>query len=267
MKEKIFKPLEMKRTLVFGRRAEKYVPDNYAFGYVYAPVAGAYILPDDDPRFRTLVYSLDGIQGDGTVNSTTGDLFKWHQALNTEKLVPSKLIEEAFTPGAGVSSGGTAYGYGWGLANSKTYGRFANHSGGWPGYSTYIERGLDDDKMFVVLQNNGKRLLSPVKVRAILYNIPAEILKEKSVAPEEMKDYVGDYEISPGFVLTIFEKEGKLFVQATGQPALEIFRMEGDLFFLKAAEARLQFNRDADNKMESLTLLQNGNETPAKKTR
>ncbi len=264
LKERIFEPLGMKRTLVFGRRIEKTVPDNYAFGYVYAPVSKTYVLPDVDPRFRTLVYTLDGIQGDGTVNSTTGDLFKWHQALNTEKLVPRKMIEEAFTSGT-VVSGGTGYGFGWGLSNSKTYGKFASHSGGWPGYSTYIERSLEDDRMFVILQNNGKKLFPAVKVRAVLYNILPETLTEKPVTPEEMQVYLGEYELSPGFILTITMKDGKLFAQATGQQAFEIFRQEGDLFFLKVVEAKLQFNRNEENRIGGLTLLQNGNEIPAKK--
>jgi CubicO group peptidase (beta-lactamase class C family) len=262
--KKIFKPLKMDRTSVYSRRKEGRKIDNYAYGHVYDPVSKSYVLPDNDPRFASMVITLDGIHGDGCVNSTTGDLFKWHEALKTDKLIPRSLTEEAFTAGT-AESGKTNYGYGWAVGNSKTYGRIANHSGGWPGYSTLIERLLDDDRLIIMLQNNGRPLPPVIKVRMILYDIAEQPAVEQSVPAEQLTAYAGVYELAPTFKITVSTREGRLFAQATDQQEFEIFREKEDLFFLKVVEAKIQFNRDTSGKVESMTLFQNGQEVPGKK--
>ena len=264
LREKIFEPLEMKNSFVYSRRLEKKEIDNYAFGHVFDSTKKEYTLPDHLPSFATMVYTLDGIQGDGCVNSTTGDLFKWHQALNKGGLISDTLMKQMFTP-VSTGSGALGYGFGWIISPSKTYGRMASHSGSWPGYFTYIERHLDNDKLIIFLQNNGKGLIPASKVRSILYNLDVEKLVEQPVSPEEMKSYAGVYEIAPEFRITIFVKDDKLYAQATGQQAFEIFRDKNDLFFLKVVEAKIQFNRDAGGQIEGLTLMQNGQEVPGRK--
>src|SRR5690606_6932475 len=113
--------------------------DNYAYGYV-KDSTGRFVMSDSLPATASMVYSLDGIFGDGVVNSTTGDLLKWDQALYTEKLLSKEMMQEAFTD-AKLNNGKTFnYGFGWLINNSDEFGRYYNHSGGWPGYATWIER-------------------------------------------------------------------------------------------------------------------------------
>src|SRR5690606_41723492 len=65
--------------------------DNYAYGYV-KDSTGRFVMSDSLPATASMVYSLDGIFGDGVVNSTTGDLLKWDQALYTEKLLSKEMM-------------------------------------------------------------------------------------------------------------------------------------------------------------------------------
>ena len=98
MKKNVFEPLGMSQTFVYNtRRSLKKIPANYALGFVYSDSLHRYILPDSLPKYD-YVYYLDGIVGDGCVNTTTGDLYKWDQASYGNKLVSTKALEEMLSP-------------------------------------------------------------------------------------------------------------------------------------------------------------------------
>lgn len=151
--EKIFTPLDMKRTRTYNTRREGEVIDNYAYGFVYSDSLKRFVLPDSLKEYY-YVYTLDGIEGDGIVNSTTGDLFKWDRALYTDKLVSKASIEEAFTSGKLNNDSLHNYGFGWFLASDSLHGKIVRHSGGWPGYRTNLVRFIDHGDCIVILTNN-----------------------------------------------------------------------------------------------------------------
>jgi len=161
--ENIFEPVRMKRSRTYNtRRSTGEIIPNYAFGFVYSDSLKRFILPDSLEAYR-IVYTLDGIEGDGIVNSTTGELFKWNEALYTEQLVADSTLAEAFTP-VGLNDGTTyPYGFGWGIASDSTLGKIVRHTGGWPGYATLIVRYLDRKDCLIILTNNdgyGRSLVS-----------------------------------------------------------------------------------------------------------
>lgn len=161
--ENIFRPAGMKRTRTYNtRRSQDEIIPNYAFGFVYSDSLKEFILPDSLEAYR-IVHTLDGIEGDGIVNSTTGELFKWNEALYTEQLVMDSTLAEAFTP-VGLSDGSTyPYGFGWFIRSDSALGQIAAHTGGWPGYGTLIVRYLDRKDCLIILTNNdgyGRSLIS-----------------------------------------------------------------------------------------------------------
>jgi CubicO group peptidase (beta-lactamase class C family) len=87
-------------------------------------------------------------QADAGLLTTTRDLYKWDQALYTEKLLPRALLDSIFTPGLGN------YGYGW-FVNKGKDGVTHEHSGGLPGFSCYIMRIPDRHRTIIVLGNLG----------------------------------------------------------------------------------------------------------------
>jgi CubicO group peptidase (beta-lactamase class C family) len=79
-----------------------------------------------------------------------------------------------------------------------------------------------------------------------------------AIAPETLNDYVGSYELQPGFEIAITTKEGKLYAQATGQPQFEIFAEANDTFFLRVVAAQLVFGRNESGDVINVTLNQGG---------
>ena len=78
------------------------------------------------------------------------------------------------------------------------------------------------------------------------------------VAAETVRDYAGEYPLVPGFGLTVMEKNGKLFIQGTGQQPIEVSAVTSDVFVADVVAAEIRFERDATGKVSALTLHQGG---------
>ena len=100
-------------------------------------------------QWEDITYSPENYEyGDGGVESTGKDLFKWDQALYTGKLVRPATLDLAFTPGR-TSNGKviethffehpSAYGFGWFVSSEKAA-AVLEHGGDWSGYRTHIIR-------------------------------------------------------------------------------------------------------------------------------
>jgi hypothetical protein len=86
-----------------------------------------------------------------------------------------------------------------------------------------------------------------------------------AIDPKVLPSYAGDYEVKPGFVLTVTVENDQLFVQATGQQKLPVYPSSPTEFFLKVTEAQLTFVKNSEGKVTQAILHQGGNDTPAKK--
>jgi D-alanyl-D-alanine carboxypeptidase len=93
---------------------------------------------------------------------------------------------------------------------------------------------------------------------------PAERTVAK-VDPAVYDAYVGEYELAPGFVLTVTREGDRLMTQATGQEKVEIFPSSETEFFLKVVDAQITFVRAPGGTVDQLVLHQGGRDTPAKK--
>jgi CubicO group peptidase (beta-lactamase class C family) len=80
-----------------------------------------------------------------------------------------------------------------------------------------------------------------------------------------LQQYVGSYELQPGFVIKVSTEDGQIFAVATGQPQFEMFAEKVDRFFLKVVAATMDFNKDENGVIESLTLHQGGRDMVGKK--
>lgn len=247
LEENIFQPLGMKNTFVYRSRFEPKKVKNYALGYVSNGFGGKVLTNSFGKEFYT--YYLDGIVGDGMVNSTTGDLLKWDRALYTDKLISSKDKELIFNSIKTEEGEDTNYGFGWSIGNPEKYGKIVNHSGGWAGYITFIERHLDNDKTIIILQNNATELsaLPSREVRKILYNEPLakDNLKAVALTSEELNKYTGVYinEEIP-LKITIFKKDKVLMAQAEGQSAFPLDSYENETFKFDPVKIKMIFKTE-----------------------
>lgn len=85
------------------------------------------------------------------------------------------------------------------------------------------------------------------------------------VDPALYDAYVGDYELAPGFVLTVTREGDRLMTQATGQQKVEVFPSSETEFFLRVVDAQITFVRGPEGEVDQLVLHQGGRDMPAKR--
>jgi CubicO group peptidase (beta-lactamase class C family) len=201
--------------------------------------------------------------GAGGLYSTVEDLYLWDRALYTEKLVKKNTIEKILTPSK------DGMGYGW-FINTFQGNKWIFHNGGIEGFSTAINRFPENDICIIMLKNvDNQTYFSANKIaRQMLFNakyeLPAE-RKEIKLDPLVFKKLVGQFELEPGFVFTVTDDDGKLFLQATGQPQFRLFPESEWKYFVKEVNASIEFIKGENGNAASLILFQNGQRLPGKK--
>jgi len=172
LKENIFVPLGMKDSGydrpadILAKRASGYQQD----------LAGAV-------NAAPLLDNMERAYAAGALYSTVEDLYKWDQALYTDKLVPNDLKQKLFTPNL------ENYGYGWSIraipADEPGAGRtMISHGGAINGFNTFEQRLVDDHDLIVIFNNTpGANLSEMVKgIRAILYG-QEPVVPKRSLVP------------------------------------------------------------------------------------
>jgi CubicO group peptidase (beta-lactamase class C family) len=86
------------------------------------------------------------------------------------------------------------------------------------------------------------------------------------VDPHIYDGYVGEYELRPGFAQTVTRAGDSLFLQPSGQAAMELFPESDTKFFLQAVDAEVSFTTEA-GQITALVLHQNGQDMSAQKRR
>lgn len=258
----IFKPLKMNRSFVYKRRLAPKKIKNYAHGYVYSDSLKKYTLPDNLKETK-FVIMLDGVVGDGGINSTVNDLLKWDRALYTNKLLSKKGMEKMFSFTTLNDNTLVKYGYGWEIDNHTEFGKIVSHGGGWPGYATFFARHTTDDKTIIVLQNRDNITLPLNSIRNILYG--KKEIKKTTLSSEQLQKFVGSYELQPGFIIEIERQNDQLYGKTEGQPALELTPETGNSFLLVEIGVQIMFNFNTDGTVKSLTFNQRGNKMEGKK--
>ncbi len=254
LRERIFEPLGMKDSgldsddLVLPRRAEGYMP-------------GPKGLMVARSESMTVPWSA------GSIYSTTGDLLKWEHGLFGGKVLSEESLNAMTTPGKGD------YGLGVMIHNEDGV-KLVEHGGGIEGFNTNMIYVPDRRICVVVLANvNGA---APDQMGGQLLDVvlgkPVTLANERKAVPiakEELKKFVGVYDLMPKFALTIAEAGDGLTVQGTGQPALPLMyqgvRDGHPRFFITAVGAEIEFVPDASGTIASLILHQNGANVPGKR--
>jgi D-alanyl-D-alanine carboxypeptidase len=94
---------------------------------------------------------------------------------------------------------------------------------------------------------------------------PRKEFTEIKVNPAIYDAYAGEYELAPGFILTVTREGDHLMTQATGQGKVEIFPSSETEFFLKVTDAQITFVKGPSGTVDSIVLHQGGRDLPAKR--
>jgi CubicO group peptidase (beta-lactamase class C family) len=150
MRDRVFIPLKMERTVVFERGVND-VADR-AFGHT----------KDLDGWHQTDQSPTSGTQGDGGIYSSLEDLARWDKSLSEHALLSKDEMRPALTPvkvpgGTVAEPDGTPadYGFGWFLNPYKAHARMW-HYGETVGFRTAIQRFMNDKLTVVVLCNRAE---------------------------------------------------------------------------------------------------------------
>lgn len=244
LKRNIFNPLKMKNTFVYNRRLAPRKLNNYAYGYGFSEKENKYVLPDNVAKF---VVFLDGIVGDGNISSTALDLLKWDQALRAGKLISKQGLQEIYSPAILNDGTQTKYGFGWFIGDKKDYGNYVYHSGGFPGYVTYIARYLTTNKTLIILQNHHGSVLPASNLTEILYNKPITKIYPKQIQLDEksIEKFVGEYRDKDDekLIITITKGNNCLIYNSTKHQNwnLKLFPESDKSFFAKDTNFQIEF--------------------------
>ncbi|WP_377503819.1 serine hydrolase domain-containing protein [Pontibacter locisalis] len=158
MEKNIFGPLQMKNTFTFSDSLVSQT-DKVATGHTGG-------------RRKRYPDYLDTVLGDKGIYSTVEDLYKWDQALYTDKLVKRETLEEAFTGSRLKKNKDEDYGFGWRIRPLDNGDTVVYHAGLWHGYTTYLLRNPKDHSALIVLSNVSNGSLRHLKeIQRFLYPV------------------------------------------------------------------------------------------------
>jgi CubicO group peptidase (beta-lactamase class C family) len=239
LQENIFQPLGMNNT---GYEHPDLKLKNVATGYIFSENGSYTDLGESD---------VSGAFSAGALYSTAEDMYKWDQALYTEKLVKASTLNQAFSP-ATLNDGSTIkYGFGWMVSQWRGL-KEVGHGGDITGFNSYIARYPDEQFTVIVLSNIEMRPPGPLPDAGILTHKIAEIyLSDKisstkehiaiSLDPKILDSYTGQYKWinaskgwieASGEVLTIYKNNNQLFGH-TKVRDIEINAEGENQFFMK----------------------------------
>ncbi|WP_295117661.1 serine hydrolase [uncultured Chitinophaga sp.] len=191
----------------------------------------------------------------GAAYATTGDLYKWHKALLTNKIINPTSVEAAYTPLK------NKYGYGW-IIDTITGKKLVSHTGGIYGFNTVIKRVPTDDACVILLSNVANNKMNEIAnslLNTIYYGAPVPVAKKVEHTSESLRQYVGEYKLREDLLVTITVLNGALHARPTNQSDKTLVPDGGDKFHDSENEdIRLRFQRDATGEVNGFKFQQNG---------
>ena len=193
--------------------------------------------------------------------TTPSDLlqFSMHiqQALTGKSNVLSAATtHEILTPGMGQ------WGLGIEIGGSKDHPYFT-HGGANEGFmSDFAAYDSGDGAAVMTNGNNGGQLAAEI-IRTIAheYNWPDFQPARHTLAkidPTIFDNYVGDYQLTPGFILTFTRNGDHFFAHPTGQTPVEVFPESDHQFFATDIDIQITFVTDSTGRATEMILHQGG---------
>jgi serine-type D-Ala-D-Ala carboxypeptidase/endopeptidase len=213
-------------------------------------------------------WDLPTLAGAGALRSTANDLLKFlaaQQGLTKSSLGPVMQKTQAEQRPTDVPT--LAIGLGWHRLNQPGT-TLIFHDGGTGGYRSFMGFNQANQLGVVVLSNSshdisdiGLHLLDP-KIPLAQHQPPVD-RKVITLSPSIDDAYGGRYQLTPDFMLTITKEGDRLYLQATGQPKVELFPTAVTEFFIKEVDAQITFVKAKTGQVNQLILHQNGQNLPA----
>lgn len=248
LRERVLEPLGMRHTYIV-------MPDSQQ---------ARFAVPHDVDLDDACAWDLPTLAGAGALRSTTNDMLRFADAVTHRDRGPlGKAIAMSIEPRRPTTIPGMRIALGWHVRD-KAGQQIVWHNGGTGGFRTFF--GFDPASgANTMVWSNTSSSVDDIGLRMLdsttrLRPTPPQV--SVTVPTATLRSYVGEYPLSPAFVLTITESNGKLYVQATNQPRFRLWARSDSSFALRVVRANVDFTRGVDGLM-SATLDQNGTKTTA----
>lgn len=241
----LFKPLGMTHTHFHDDHEE--VVKNRA--YAYTPARDG---------FKRVGNGLTAL-GSSSLFTTIDDLMRWVQNFREPRVGGPAVLEQVHQQG--VLNDGAVISYAFGQSIDTYRGlKTVAHSGSWAGFQTRLVRFPDQDFAVIVLSNasnvnpTGKAWqVADLYLADQMEPVPSTApLTPVTVDPAVLDEYVGTYQLGPGWLVTITRDGETLMTQATNEPRFEMTPTSETRFFVEAYSAAIDFKRDASGAVNHL---------------
>lgn len=200
VRENVFVPAGMRRSFVGLDNVPANLRKEIAAGYRFTnPLAQAPVNVETLDGARAAYATKRNLYGAGNLYTTTGDLLKFHRALQRGRILSPKTLAETYAPQK--LSGGENYNsfvrtnypakdaLGWFVADDESSGKIVYHPGGDIGYTSYFLRNATKDRAVIILSNiELLRHYTPTALMRILNDEPFR-LDVKSLAAALGREY------------------------------------------------------------------------------
>jgi len=252
--ERILKPLKMSDTAVILR-----------------PELGARLAIGHDKSGRPVSnWDIPTLAGAGALRSTVKDMLKFLEANLAVNGPLSPAIRMTHAPRKSLGIDEWSIGLGWHLRSAHGA-EIIWHNGQTGGYHAFIGFDQKTGIGVVVLHNAAADIddigfhLIDARFPLTKPQAPPKPRTEIAVDPNLLGAYVGEYQLSPDFSISVTRDGGRLFVQATEQEKIQAFPESETEFFLKVTDAQISFIKDESGRITHLVLHQNGRDIQGKK--
>src|SRR5689334_20569375 len=157
------------------------------------------------------------------------------------------------------------------MVDGNDAGRRFSFSGSNVGYKAFMVGYVSSGQGAVIMTNseNGAPLaLEILRAIAAEYGWPDYHPRERVVAqidPAVYSDYVGEYELAPGAIITVTQAGNKLISKGPGQPQAELLPESLTTFFMRDVDASFTFVKDESGRVVQLIIRRGGREFQAKR--
>ncbi len=215
LRKHLFEPAGMTRT---GYLLPDFTDEELAIGYRNGNRWGSVIrkamLPDG-PGWH--------LRANGGIHSTAGDMYRWYQALQGDRILSSEAKEKYFAPHADEGGGRSFYGYGWSIVPDYMGRRLITHNGG-NGIFTADFRNFVDDEVVIFAVSN-LSTFAPVDyvtrdLSRLIFDAPVTLPPETVSLDEEVLDgFAGVYRMPDEGLVEVERAGGHLLVRGSGELA------------------------------------------------
>lgn len=232
--ENLFRPAGMEQT--------GYVRPKWPAG----AVAHGYINDQDWGTIPEKGWRSDGpgwyLKANGGLHSTTGDMYKWHMALEGEVVLSKEAKVKYFTPHIAEGPRGLShYGYGWAISTTPRKTRLIAHNGGNGVFAADFRRYVDENVVIYAASNAGITAIDLTEVLPSLVFGGKFVMPPPSISMDRasLDRYAGTYQLENGKTIEVSsEQHGLVFSGGADAFALLNFLSPPGKLRFAEAEAR-----------------------------